>query len=110
VNQADLADIKQATNEVEQQFTLDDNRRRINIDPGYLLPSRFVLATGKDYAHRIYIGNHIYADLTLMYIHKQFVPLDWTYPDYRSKEILRFLEQVRDKYQLDLNAEKRSQP
>jgi 3'-phosphoadenosine 5'-phosphosulfate sulfotransferase (PAPS reductase)/FAD synthetase len=37
-----------------------------------------------------------------MYIHKQFKPLDWTYPDYRSPEILRFLEQVRDKYQLDL--------
>jgi uncharacterized Fe-S radical SAM superfamily protein PflX len=39
-----------------------------------------------------------------MYIHKQFKPLDWTYPDYRSPEILRFLEQVRDKYQLDLKA------
>ncbi|MGM0392816.1 MAG: DUF4416 family protein [Thermodesulfobacteriota bacterium] len=104
-NQADLADIKQATNDVEQRFARD-NQRRINIDPGYLLPSRFVLATGKDYAHRIYIGKHIYADLTLMYIHKQFVPLDWTYPDYRSTDILRFLEQVRDKYQLDLKAHK----
>ena len=105
VNQADLADIKQATNDVEQRFARD-GQRRINIDPGYLLPSRFVLATGKDYAHRIYIGKHIYADLTLMYTHKQFVPLDWTYPDYRSKDILRFLEQVRDKYQLDLKAQK----
>ncbi len=75
---------------------------------------RFVLATGKDFAHRIYIGNHLYADLTLMYIHKQFVPLDWTYPDYQSPEIHRFLEQVRDKYQLDLKAKKaqktRNQP
>jgi hypothetical protein len=105
VNQADLADIKQATNDVEQQFAEDD-RRRINIDPGYLVPSRFVLATGKDFAHRIYIGKNLYADLTLMYIHKQFKPLDWTYPDYQSPEILRFLEQVRDKYQLDLKAQK----
>lgn len=107
VDQADLSKIKQATNAVEQQF-VKDQQRRINIDPGYLLPSRFVLATGKDYAHRIYIGDHMYADLTLMYVGKQFVPLDWTYPDYRSKEILRFLEQVRDKYLLDLKAVKRS--
>ncbi len=108
VAQADLSKIKQATNAVEQQF-VTDQQRRINIDPGYLLPSRFVLATGKDYAHRIYIGDQMYADLTLMYIGKQFVPLDWTYPDYRSKEILRFLEQVRDKYLLDLKTAKRSQ-
>jgi hypothetical protein len=105
VNQADLADIKQATNEVEKRFARD-GQRQINIDPGYLVPSRFVLATGKDFAHRIYIGKDLYADLTLMYIHKQFKPLDWTYPDYQSPEILRFLEQVRDKYQLDLKAQK----
>lgn len=107
VDQADLSKIKQATNAVEQQF-VNDQHRRINIDPGYLLASRFVLATGKDYAHRIYIGDHMYADLTLMYVGKQFVSLDWTYPDYRSKEIIRFLEQVRDKYLLDLKAVKRS--
>jgi len=107
VDQADLSKIKQATNAVEQQF-VKDQQRRINIDPGYLLPSRFVLATGKDYAHRIYIGDHMYADLTLMYVGKQFVSLNWTYPDYRSKEIIRFLEQVRDKYLLDLKAVKRS--
>jgi hypothetical protein len=107
VDQADLSKIKQATNAVEQQF-VKDQHRRINIDPGYLLPSRFVLATGKDYAHRIYIGDRMYADLTLMYVGKQFVSLDWTYPDYRSKEIIRFLEQVRDKYLLDLKAAQRS--
>ena len=107
VDQADLSKIKLATNAVEQQF-VKDQQRRINIDPGYLLPSRFVLATGKDYAHRIYIGDRMYADLTLMYVGKQFVSLDWTYPDYRSKEIIRFLEQVRDKYLLDLKAVKRS--
>lgn len=108
VDQADLPKIKQAANQIETRFACD-GRRRVNIDPGYLLPSRFVLATGKDFAHRIYIGDRIYADLTLMYIRKQFVPLDWTYPDYRSKEIIRFLEQVRDKYMLDLKAAERKQ-
>jgi hypothetical protein len=107
IRQADLAAIKQATNDTEKKFTRDC-RRQVNIDPGYLLPSRFVLATGKDFAHRIYIGNRIYADLTLMYIRKKFVPLDWTYPDYRSEPVTRFLEQARDKYMLDLKAPERT--
>jgi len=66
------------------------------------LSSRFVLATGKDYSHRIYIGENIYADLTLMWTKKGFKTLEWTYPDYASKEVTGFLEKVRNKYLLDL--------
>ncbi|MCP4022593.1 MAG: DUF4416 family protein, partial [Desulfobacteraceae bacterium] len=66
IEQDELSLIKEKTNVVEQQFVRDE-KRIINIDPGYLLSSRFILATGKDYAHRIYIGRNIYADLTLMY-------------------------------------------
>lgn len=106
MDQAELASVKQATNAVEERFSRD-SLRRINIDPGYLLPSRFVLATGKDYSHRIYIGENIYADLTLMYTRQGFTSLDWTYPDYAGPEIIRFLEQVRDKYMQDLAAVKR---
>ena len=51
---------------------LDHNLRKVNIDPGYLLSSRFILATGKEYSHRIYIGKKVYADLTLMYTKKGF--------------------------------------
>lgn len=106
MDQAELASVKQATNAVEARFSCE-KLRRINIDPGYLLPSRFVLATGKDYSHRIYIGENIYADLTLMYTRQGFVPLDWTYPDYAGPDIIRFLEQVRDKYMQDLTTVKR---
>ncbi|MBU0971038.1 MAG: DUF4416 family protein, partial [Proteobacteria bacterium] len=66
IDQEMLADIKLATNDLEKSC-LSDGNRRVNIDPGYLLASRFVLATGKEYSHRIYIGKNIYADLTLMY-------------------------------------------
>jgi hypothetical protein len=107
MDQAALSKIKQVTNELETRFS-HGNLRRVNIDPGYLLPSRLVLATGKDYSHRIYIGDNIYADLTLMYHARQgFIPLDWTYPDYASPPIIGFLEKVRDKYLLDLQAVKR---
>lgn len=101
IAQEDLSRIKQETNAIEAQFVLD-GRRQINIDPGYLLSSRFILATGKDYSHRIYIGRQIYADLTLIYSKTGFKSLEWTYPDYASKPMTGFLEKVRQKYLLDL--------
>ena len=66
IHQQQLARIKCRTNELEQALAVQ-GQRRVNIDPGYLLYERFVLATGKNYAHRIYIGEGIYADLTLVY-------------------------------------------
>lgn len=109
IAQDDLARIKEQTNEFEKMF-LDRNNRSINIDPGYLVSSRFILATGKEYSHRIYIGRKIYADLTLMYSKKKgFQTLDWTYPDYASQSMLDFLSKVRDKYLLDLKSVKGTQ-
>ena len=104
IDQKDLCTIKEKTNAIENHF-LDNGNRQVNIDPGYLLRSRFILATGKDYSHRIYIGRNIYADLTLMYTKQNgFVALDWTYPDYASTQMIDFLSKVRSKYLLDLKA------
>jgi hypothetical protein len=103
IAQEDLARIKCATNEIERLFCRG-TARGVNIDPGYLLHERFVLATGKNFTHRIYIGLGIYADLTLIYTRGNFQPLAWTYPDYRSEDIIGFLENARKKYTIDLNA------
>ena len=92
-----LADIKLFTNDLEGQF-LTQGKRMVNIDPGYLLAERFVLATGKNYSHRIYLRAGIYADLTLIYRKGRFHPLDWTYPDYAGDAIRAFLETVRVRY------------
>jgi len=100
IAQSALPDIKTVTNSIEKQYCVD-NKRRVNIDPGYMLPSRFVLATGKDYSHRIYIGKGIYADLTLMYTKGGFKKLPWTYPDYADQSILSYLIMVRKKYLFD---------
>jgi hypothetical protein len=99
--QEDLPVIKLRTNSLEDEHT-DGDRRGINIDPGYLLLEKFVLATGKNFSHRIYIGRGIYADLTLTYARGAFQTLPWTYPDYASAEIRQFLLQVRHKYSMDL--------
>jgi len=107
IAQDDLALIKEKTNKLETEF-MTAGKRAVNIDPGYLVSSRFILATGKEYSHRIYIGRKIYADLTLMYSKKEgFKTLDWTYPDYASQTMILFLSKIRDKYLLDLKAMQR---
>ncbi len=103
IKQSELAQIKLATNELEQEYSTG-GKRRVNIDPGYMLHERFVLATAKNYSHRIYIGRRIYADLTLIYKDGRFRALPWTYPDYADERMLTYLQQVRNKYVLDLRS------
>ena len=79
-------------------------RRRVNIDPGLLLRERFVLATGKNFTHRVYLGQGIYADLTLIYRRDAFQALPWTYPDYTDARLQAFLLRARSKLQRDLKA------
>ena len=101
VDPVDLVEIKVAANALEALFSRD-GRRRVNIDPGYLARSRFVLATGKDHTHRIYLSRGIYADLTLIYTAGAFQRLPWTYPDYGSGPLQGYLKKIRNKYLSDL--------
>jgi hypothetical protein len=101
IAQETLPDIKLTTNALEDRHA-EDGRRCVNIDPGYLLLERFVLATGKNYTHRIFIGSGIYADLTLIFQQGDFQTLPWTYPDYGDNQMRLFLKQARRKYAADL--------
>jgi hypothetical protein len=92
-----LPEWKLFTNDLERRFSLGA-RRLVNIDPGYLTRERLVLATGKNYVHRLYLDHGIYGDLTLIYQNRRFQPLPWTYPDYASPPLLEFLALVRKKY------------
>ena len=100
IKQGELAAVKVATNKIEQAYSTG-GKREANIDPGYMLPERFVLASGKNFSHRVYIGLGIYADLTLIYQKGSFQKLPWTYPDYADRTMLNFLDQVRRKYIFD---------
>jgi hypothetical protein len=104
IQQKNLADIKRQTNTIEDHYR-KDAQRSVNIDPGYLLRERFVLATGKNFSHRIYIGRGIYADLTLVFRKGAFQTLEWTYPDYADFRMREFLALVRKKYIVDLKRE-----
>jgi hypothetical protein len=101
VEQRTLPEIKIETNRIEEYYRAS-GPRRVNIDPGYLLLERFVLATGKNFSHRIHLDNGIYADLTLIFTRGEFRPLPWTYPDYGHADLRRFLLEVRRRYHADL--------
>ena len=92
-----LVEIKLITNSIEKGHLMGKGRG-VNIDPGYISLERLVLATGKNYIHRIYLGKGIYADLTLVFHAGTFTPLVWTYPDYAHEKVIACFNMVRDNY------------
>lgn len=100
-----LPEMKLRTNHLEQMFT-DKGKRIINLDPGYLTRAKIILATTKDYSHRIYLCNGIYGDLHLYYARKSFQKQPWTYPDYQRPQSLLFFNQLRVIYSQQLAGEK----
>ncbi|MBW2412302.1 MAG: DUF4416 family protein, partial [Deltaproteobacteria bacterium] len=101
IQQDALAKIKLSTNQLEHKYS-QNGKRRVNIDPGYMLHERFVLASGKNFSHRIYLNEGVYADLTLIYHKGGFQKLPWTYPDYTDPSMQTVLERMRRKYILEV--------
>ncbi|MBC8491480.1 MAG: DUF4416 family protein [Candidatus Marinimicrobia bacterium] len=90
--------IKVLTNQLETEIdSIIPCRRVVNIDPGYLTPAKLVLFSTKNFSHRIYTGNSIFAEVTMLYAHGEFVRLPWTYSDYYWEENLNFLYTMRNK-------------
>lgn len=95
-----LPRIKCDTNTWEAQYAALGSHpepRPLNLDPGYVTAAKLVLASTKDHAHRIYLADGIYAEVTLAYRQKQWQPLDWTYPDYRRADYQAFFTACRAK-------------
>ena len=72
--------------------------RPINIDPGLVNDCRVILATTKDYAHRIYRGNGIWEEVTLVFRGGQFDTMPWTYPDFRSDSYRKYFAGLRKRH------------
>ncbi|OGC96493.1 MAG: hypothetical protein A2W25_15005 [candidate division Zixibacteria bacterium RBG_16_53_22] len=96
-----LADIKHATIAIEAGFAGPDGRT-VNVDPGYLEESKLVLASTKNFSHRIYLRDNIWAEVTMRYMRGKFVTHDWTYPDYSQPLAIDFLCRVREIYRKQL--------
>ncbi|KPJ72491.1 hypothetical protein AMJ52_06125 [candidate division TA06 bacterium DG_78] len=91
-----LAHLKIKSNRVENEYLHKNGGRQINVDPGLISMSNVILASTKNYSHRIYLGKGIYGEVTLIYKGHQFNPLEWTYPDYREKIALDFFTEARE--------------
>jgi len=97
VSPCGLPKIKIITNKIEHKLSIN-KCRLINIDPGYLNLSKLVLASTKDYKHRIYLNKGIYAEVTLFYQNKAFQYWEWTYPDYKTAEYIAIFNEIREIY------------
>lgn len=94
-----IVDIKLFTNRLEKKLSKSrEDKRRINIDPGYLTLSNIFLASCKDYFHRVYLGKGIYLENEFRYVEKRFQSWEWTYPDYKKQEYLSFFYNIRRIY------------
>jgi len=100
VDPGKLAQSKHRTNKLERKLAKSlnvDLVRPVNLDPGLIEPSKLILATTKNYSHRIYIGKKMYAEVTLIFDKAQWRPFDYTYPDYRQQCYFDFFTKVRTK-------------
>lgn len=96
ISRGELAAAKCFTNEIESHF-LVNGKRTVNLDPGYITSDKLVLASTKDFFHRVFLGRGIYAEVTLHYRQGRFRHFSWTYPDYRETGVQKLLEMVRAK-------------
>ncbi len=98
IDPGQLAKIKHQTNQLEQKLATQlalDLPRPVNLDPGVIEPSKLILATTKNYSHRIYIGEKMYAEVTLIFDKGLWKPFEYTYPDYRQQCYFNFFDKVR---------------
>lgn len=110
---AALVDWKTATNAWEREYAATaghEEPRPLNLDPGYLTLGKLVLASTKDFTHRIYLDRGIYAEITLYYKKHQWRSHEWTFPDYRSDAYHRFFTECREYLQRQLRGAMSNDP
>lgn len=98
VEPAELAKIKLKTNKLEQKLATALGLplpRPVNLDPGIIEPAKLILASAKNFSHRIYIGRKIYAEVTLVFDKGRWRWFDYTFPDYQQQCYFDFFDKVR---------------
>lgn len=106
----ELVELKARAQEWEEEFRREKARsgRVLNIDPGFVSLEQMVLATGKPYSHRLYLGAcrqfHVYGELSYVFQEKSWHSLPWTYPDYQQEEVKSHFTTARRELIKDLKA------
>ncbi len=107
---AEMVKLKIKTIAIEKEYRNEKGGRLFNLDPGILTLSNFCLLTHKNYAHRIYLGEGIFGELTLLYKRGRMEALPWTYPDYQTETALKFFLNARKRLKEDLNLPRKNFP
>jgi hypothetical protein len=102
---AEIAAVKIATNDLEAAYAVDHPqlRRPINLDPGYLEQAKIVLASTKNFFHRVYLAQGIYAEVTLHFQNGVWQSFPWTFPDYKTGRYHPFFTALRKIYREQLS-------
>jgi hypothetical protein len=96
-----LTEIKRQTNQLEDELAplLQTPRttvkRPVNLDPGYIEQAKVILASTKNFYHRIYLGHGIFGEVTMHFKNNTYQFFPWTYPDYQSKDYQDFFLRIR---------------
>jgi uncharacterized protein DUF4416 len=103
-----LSEIKRQTNQLENELTpllttpRTNVKRPINLDPGYLEQAKVILASTKNFYHRIYLDGGVFGEVTMHFKNNTYQFFPWTYPDYQSKGYLDFFLRVRQIFRSQL--------
>lgn len=101
-----LPEIKRQTNELEDEMAplLKTVKRPVNLDPGYIEHAKVILASTKNFYHRIYLGRGIFGEVTMHFRNNTYQFFPWTYPDYQSKDYQEFFLKIRQIYRSQLRS------
>ena len=91
-----LVEIKYECNSMESSKYSSSNKRKVNLDPGYITLGKVVLASTKNNQHRLYLGRGIFGEVTLRYRKKRYEPWEWTFADYKTETAVTFFIQLRN--------------
>jgi hypothetical protein len=99
-----LPEIKRQTNRMEEEMAplLQAVKRPVNLDPGYIEQAKVILASTKNFYHRIHAGGGIFAEVTMHFKNNTYQFFPWTYPDYQSKDYQEFFLKMRQIYRTQL--------
>jgi len=92
-----ITEIKLLTNSIEDKYS-KNNKRLINLDPGYLTEFNLILPSAKERPHKIYLKKGIFADPIYIFRKSSCITFQHTFPDFRTEKIQNFFLKIRKNY------------
>ncbi len=94
IGEHQISTCKKHTMKLEEEYA-SGSGRRFNIDAGYITGAKLVLASHKNFSHRIAVEKGIYAEITLRYQKGTWKTHPWTYPDFQPPSRHPWLDKAR---------------